>query len=97
MRDDQDDLTVELPVGEPPKKRGRKPKNPTLGAMDAAKRKREQRMRQAEAIYQRDSHEWTDAECLAILAKKPMGKAQLGSKHGNNSGSCAAGLRDSHG
>ena len=32
-----------------------------------AKRKREQRIRQAEAVQDRDSHEWTDAECLAIL------------------------------
>jgi len=28
----------------------------------------EQRIRQAEAVQNRDSHEWTDAECLAILA-----------------------------
>lgn len=70
MRDSQDDLTVELPVGEPPKKRGRKPQNPVLGAMDAAKRKREQRARQLTAIYERDSHEWTEAECLSVLTGK---------------------------
>lgn len=78
MRDSKDDLTVELPIGKTPQKRGRKPKNPVLGAMDAAKRKQEQRTRQAEAIYQRDSHEWTDAECMAILAKKSYGKSAVG-------------------
>lgn len=75
MRDHQDALTAELLVGEPPKKRGRKPKNPALGSMDAAKRKREQRARQAEAIQERDSHEWTEAECLSVL----MGKQWRGS------------------
>jgi hypothetical protein len=70
MRDHQDDLTAELLVGEPTKKRGRKPKNPELGSMDAAKRKREQRARQAEAIQERDSHEWTEAECLSVLLGK---------------------------
>jgi hypothetical protein len=70
MRDHQDDLTAELSVGEAPKKRGRKPKNPALGSMDAAKRKREQRARQAEAIQERDSHEWTEAECLSVLMGK---------------------------
>lgn len=39
-------------------------------AMDAAKRKREQRIRQAEAIQLRDSHEWTDAQCLTVLNGK---------------------------
>ncbi len=37
-------------------------------AMTQAQRKREHRIRQAEAAYNRDSHELTDAECLAILA-----------------------------
>jgi hypothetical protein len=70
MRDSKDDLTVELPVGKTPQKRGRKPQNPVLGAMDAAKRKREQRARQANAIQERDSHEWTDTECLSVLTAK---------------------------
>lgn len=70
MRDSQDDFTVELPVGKTPQKRGRKPQNPALGAMDAAKRKREQRARQANAIQERDSHEWTDTECLSVLMGK---------------------------
>lgn len=50
-----------------PVKRGRPAKRPALGAMTAAERKREQRARQAEAIQERDSHEWTEAECLAVL------------------------------
>jgi hypothetical protein len=64
MRDNHDPGTAEtFPL---PKKRGR----PASGAkpMSAAKRKQEQRIRQAEAVQNRDSHEWTDAECLAILA-----------------------------
>lgn len=59
MRDIHDKFT------EAPKKRGRKPSG--TDAMSAAKRKREQRIRQAEAIQNRDNHEWTDAECLSIL------------------------------
>ncbi|MGE3542225.1 MAG: hypothetical protein AB7N91_33020 [Candidatus Tectimicrobiota bacterium] len=47
--------------------RGRPAKRPTLGAMTTAQRKREQRARQAEAIQNSDGHEWTDAECLAVL------------------------------
>lgn len=50
-----------------PENRGRPAKRPRLGAMTAAERKREQRTRQAEAIQERDSHEWTEAECLAVL------------------------------
>jgi len=42
-------------------KRGRPAKRPSVGAMTAAERKREQRARQAEAIQERDSHEWTEA------------------------------------
>lgn len=64
MRDNHDLITTEIFPA--PKKRGR----PPIGAksMSAAKRKQEQRIRQAEAVQTRDSHEWTDAECLAILA-----------------------------
>lgn len=51
----------------PQEKRGRLAKRPRLGAMSAAERKREQRTRQAEAIHARESHEWTEAECLAVL------------------------------
>ena len=47
-------------------KRGRKPIKRS-GAMTPAQRKREQRIRQAEAASYRDSHELTAAECLAIL------------------------------
>jgi len=50
------------------KRQGRGEKRPGLGAMTAAERKREQRTRQAEAIHERDSHEWNEAECLAVLA-----------------------------
>ncbi len=50
-----------------PKQRGRPETRPGLGAMTAAERKREQRTRQAEAIHERDSHEWAEAECLAVL------------------------------
>lgn len=49
------------------KKRGRPAQRPTLGAMTAAERKRDQRARQAAAIYERDNHEWTESECLAVL------------------------------
>lgn len=69
MRDGHDNLTVELPVGDAPKKRGRKPVRST-GAMDAATRKREQRARQATAIYERNSDELTDAQCLSVLTGK---------------------------
>lgn len=50
-----------------PKKRGR----PPIGkvAMTPAQRKTEQRIRQAENLMS-DSHELTDAECLAILTGK---------------------------
>ena len=51
-----------------PENRGRPAKRPRLGAMTAAERKREQRIRQAEAIQERDSYQWTEAECLAVLA-----------------------------
>ena len=48
-----------------PKKKGR----PVIGhePMSAAKRKREQRTRQATAIQEKESTEWTDAECRAVL------------------------------
>lgn len=48
-------------------KRGRPAQRPALGAMTAAERKREQRARQAAAIHERDSHEWVESECLAVL------------------------------
>ncbi len=70
MKDEKDVRTEELPVGDLPKKRGRKPNNPLLGAMNNAARKREQRARQTTAIYERDSHEWTDAQCLAVIGGK---------------------------
>lgn len=69
MRDTHDDKTPELPISPISEAKPRKTKLPK-GAMTAAERKREQRIRQAEAVYQRDSHTWTDAECLAILGKK---------------------------
>lgn len=67
MRDHNDSLTADLPEIPIQKRKGRPPRNPMLGPMDAAKRKREQRIRQVEAIYSRDCHEWTEAECLAVL------------------------------
>lgn len=36
-------------------------------AMTPAQRKREQRMRSLTRIAERDSHEWTEADCLAVL------------------------------
>lgn len=51
-------------------KRGRKPKNPALGAMTPAQRKREQRARQAEAAATGEVAEFTDADCLAVLNGK---------------------------
>ncbi|MDK2126988.1 hypothetical protein [Parachitinimonas caeni] len=65
MRDHHDQVTLELPVGNVPKKRGRKPLG--LVARDAATRKREQRARQAAAIVERSANSWTEAECLAVL------------------------------
>lgn len=67
MKDEKDVQTTELPVGDLPKKRGRKPLNPVLGAKSTATRKREQRERQITAIYEREPTEWTDAQCLAAL------------------------------
>lgn len=54
----------------PTAKRGRPAKNSVSGAMNATQRKREQRIRQAEAIQERDSSEWTEAECLSVLNGK---------------------------
>lgn len=70
MKDDSDADTLDIFEKKPVKRagRGRPAKRPTLGAMTAAQRKREQRTRQAEAIQERDSHEWTEAECLAVLS-----------------------------
>lgn len=58
-----------------PKKLGRKPKNPVTGTQTAAQRKRAQRERQQEAIATTDSDQWTEAECLFVLAngKWPAG------------------------
>jgi hypothetical protein len=38
--------------------------------MTAAQRKREQRMRQDTRIMERDSHEWTEADCLRVLSQQ---------------------------
>jgi hypothetical protein len=70
MRDSHVDPRAELSaLSLPPKPRGRKPTRPN-GAMTPAQRKAEQRSRQATAINERDSHEWTEAECLLVLAGK---------------------------
>jgi hypothetical protein len=36
--------------------------------MTAAERKREQRIRQDQAIWEQDSSEWSEAVCLRVLA-----------------------------
>lgn len=48
-------------------RRGRRPARPT-GAMDPAARKREQRARQITNINERDSHDWTESECMMVLS-----------------------------
>lgn len=60
---------------ETPKKAGRKPKNPVTGTQTAAQRKRSQRERQQEAIATTETDQWTEAECLFVLAsgKWPAG------------------------
>lgn len=68
------------------KRMGRPPKNPVLGARSAADRQRDKRVKQDEALNNRDSHEWDEADCLRALARPgwrgtPMGEAawrQLG-------------------
>ncbi len=54
-----------IEYNEAPKKRGR----PAIGRepMTPAKRKREQRARQAQAIQEKDSSQWTDSECRSVL------------------------------
>lgn len=43
----------------------RKPIGPE--PMDAAKRKREQRLRDKTAVIERESSEWTERQCLMVL------------------------------
>ena len=66
MSDGTDRLTAELPTETPTKHRDR----PAVGreAMSPAKRKREQRIRQAEAIQEKDSDNWSESECLSVLS-----------------------------
>ena len=37
--------------------------------MTAAERKREQRIRQDQAIWEQDSSEWSEAVCLRVLSE----------------------------
>ena len=55
----------EIPAA--PKKRGRKPTNPALGAKDPAARKRDQIARQWERIANTDCEAWTEADCVLVL------------------------------
>jgi len=58
----------------PPKKRGRKPANPALGAKDASSRMREQLARQWERINTTECESWTEADCLLVLTSSRYGK-----------------------
>lgn len=64
MRDESDTQAGEPPSLPIAKKRGRPP---TGKAKPDARRKRDQRERQAAAIQSEDSSEWNEAECLAVL------------------------------
>ena len=58
------------------KKVGRPPKNPALGAMTAAERKKSSRRKISELG---DSHEtWTEAQCLYALQSKILKNSETG-------------------
>jgi hypothetical protein len=67
MAKDQTDKDTPDMLEQPRPKRGRPPKHKR--AMTDAERKRFQRERQSQAIFEKPTEQWTDAECLKVLSE----------------------------